>query len=198
MNLRFVSALARRELRARPGRLGLHALSIAIGVAALVAVSSLRAGLQAELADQAQALLGSDLLVSSRRALPEEVLRDLRRDATRLVQETGFRSMLVLPAANATRLVQVRAFDGPFPLYGVLHSEPAAGFPSPGTVLVDDTLLRQFNARVGDVVRLGTATLHSPLTARQWPASSLSKVDLPQPFGPRTATRAGPVRLSVR
>ena len=49
-----------------------------------------------------------------------------------------------------------------------------------------------------DGVALGTATLHLPLTARRWPASSLSKVDLPQPFGPRTATRAGPVRLSVR
>lgn len=163
MNLHFVSALALRELRAQPGRLGLHALSIAVGVAALVAVSNLRLTLQRSVVEQAQALLGSDLMVSSRRPLPDEVLRDLRRDATRLVEETSFRSMLVLPAAAASRLVQVRAFDGAFPLHGRLGTEPvaaAAAFPAPGTVLVDETLLRQFDARAGDTVRLGTATLH--------------------------------------
>ena len=163
MNLRFVSTLARRELRAQPVRLGLHALSIAVGVAALVAVSNLRLALQRSVAEQAQALLGSDLMVSSRRPLPADVLRDLRRDAARLVEETSFRSMLVLPAADASRLVQVRAFDGAFPLHGQLGTAPAeaaAAFQAPGTALVDETLLHQFAARVGDAVRLGTATLH--------------------------------------
>ena len=53
MNLRFVSALALRELRAQPARLGLHALSIAVGVAALVAVSNLRLALQRSVVEQA-------------------------------------------------------------------------------------------------------------------------------------------------
>ena len=62
---------------------------------------------------------------------------------------------------EATRLVQVRALSGGFPFYGRLETEPATAadeFRRGAGALVEGSLLTQFNANIGDTIRLGNLT----------------------------------------
>jgi putative ABC transport system permease protein len=68
--------------------------------------------------------------------------------------------MVYFPKSGGTRLIQVRALKGDFPYYGQLETTPveaARNFRTKKTVLVDRALLLQFNVKVGDSMRLGTA-----------------------------------------
>jgi len=69
-SLGFVLRMAAREVRASPRRLLLLTASVAVGVAALVAINSFTANLRDSVRRQAQALLGADLSLESRQPLP--------------------------------------------------------------------------------------------------------------------------------
>jgi putative ABC transport system permease protein len=69
--------------------------------------------------------------------------------------------MILFPKNNGTRLVQVRALSGQFPYYGSLETEPvsaANSFRNQQQALVDETLMLQFNAQVGDSIKVGEVT----------------------------------------
>ena len=69
-SLGFVVRMAAREVRASPRRLLLLTTSVAVGVAALVAINSFTANLRDSVRRQAQELLGADLSLESRQPLP--------------------------------------------------------------------------------------------------------------------------------
>jgi putative ABC transport system permease protein len=73
-------------------------------------------------------------------------------------EERSFTSMIYFPKNSGSRLVQVRALGGEFPYYGDLETVPvtaARSFRKGQQALVDQTLMLQFNAQVGDSVRVG-------------------------------------------
>ena len=74
-SLGFVLRMAAREVRASPRRLLLLTASVAVGVAALVAINSFTANLRDSVRRQAQALLGADLSLESRQPLPPSAER---------------------------------------------------------------------------------------------------------------------------
>ena len=68
--------------------------------------------------------------------------------------------MIYLPKSQSTRLAQIRALSGPFPFYGELKTEPAAAahsFRTQPQALVDEALMLQFGAAVGDSIEIGDA-----------------------------------------
>ena len=70
--------------------------------------------------------------------------------------------MIYFPASGGTRLAQARALSGGFPFYGRLETEPPgaeAAFRQGRGALVEQNLLIQFGAKVGDNIRLGQLTL---------------------------------------
>ncbi|OYX11260.1 MAG: ABC transporter permease, partial [Algoriphagus sp. 32-45-6] len=73
--------------------------------------------------------------------------------------EVNFASMVAFPKTDASRLTQVRALEGDFPFYGKLETIPAEGdadFRSGGKkALVEKTLMAQFDAQVGDSIKVG-------------------------------------------
>lgn len=154
----FLLRMAWRDSRASRRRLLLFTACIVVGIAALVAVGSFGRSLEAAIEDQAKGLLGADLAIGSRvRFTPEheEFLRALGGEQAR---EVAFTTMIAFPAADGTRLVQVRALEGAFPFYGRIETEPADAadrFRSEGGVLVEESVLIQFGVRVGDPVRIG-------------------------------------------
>lgn len=160
-SLPFIFRLAWRDSRAGRRRLALAALSIVVGIAALVAVGSFGRSLETALEDQAKALLGADLRLSSRiRFTPEheDFLRSLGGEQAR---EVTFSSMVYFPGGEGTRLVQVRALAGGFPFYGEFDTAPAdaaAAFRAGRGALVEESLLVQFGVAVGDAVRIGDFT----------------------------------------
>ena len=161
--LRFIGHMAWRDSRASRRRLLLFTLCISVGIAALVAVGSFGHSLADAVQEQARALLGADLAISSRvrfTASDEAFIRSLGGEQAR---EIAFSTMLVFPSTDATRLVQLRAIDENFPFYGAIETSPpdaAARFRKDGGALVEETQLIQFRASVGDPVRIGGLTTH--------------------------------------
>ena len=165
----FILKMAWRDSRAARGRLVLFTVSIVLGIAALVAIGSFAANLAQAIEVQAKGLLGADLGIVARAAPASAVQAFIDGLGGEQAHELGFSSMLMFPKAdNLTRLVQVRAMDGAFPFYGDFTTDPVdapakfraaqAGIAPDAVAIVEETLLRQFDAKVGDPIKLGNAT----------------------------------------
>ena len=155
---RFILWLAGRDLRAQPEGFRLYALALALGVGAMVAVTSFRDGLSVAVDEQAQALLGADLSVRARHpfsAAAEQRLRELPGEHAR---EVNFRTMVFFPDHGATRFVQVRALEAAYPFYGKLDTVPAEAahrMDEGPFALVEENVLIQAGAAVGDTLKVG-------------------------------------------
>jgi putative ABC transport system permease protein len=161
--MNFILKMAWRDSRASRRRLAVYSLSIMFGIAALVSIGSLSANVRTAIDEQAKGLLGADLIISSRAEMSEEAQRHVANVAAERAREISFSSMMMFPTANnLTRMVNVRAWEGGFPFYGEFATVPADGpavFRAGGNVLIlDESLMRQFDAKVGDAVKLGDAT----------------------------------------
>ncbi|WAC20294.1 ABC transporter permease [Luteolibacter sp. SL250] len=153
--------MAWRDSRTQRVRLLIFSMAIVSGIAALVAIHSLKASVQTGIGTQAKELLGSDLQVSSRSPIAEDAIARLSGRATRIARETAFPSMMIFPAGGA-KLVQVRGMEGGYPFYGKVETTPAdawARLSGGSGVLVEPALLDQFQAKVGDEVKLGSLRL---------------------------------------
>ena len=158
MSFLFVTQMAWRDSRASRRRLILFSISISIGIGALVAIDSFRVSLARAIDLQARTLLGADLVVATSRQFSPDENAFFAGMGPRQARETRFTSMAVFPRAAGTRLVQVRALQGEFPMHGTLETEPAIAariLPQGGRAVVDQSLLLQFGTRVGDRIRIG-------------------------------------------
>ncbi|MDQ3605883.1 MAG: ABC transporter permease, partial [Gemmatimonadota bacterium] len=194
MTLRPLAGLAWRESRFARRRLLLFLSSISLGVAALVATQSFAAGLAAGVQDQARQLLGADLALEAMQPFPEAVealVDSLRAGGVPVARTTSFASMAYLPRTGATRLAQVRAVEGPFPLYGTIQTRPTGRWDALRRnegVLADPALLVALGARVGDTLRLGEAQLRILGTLTSVPGESgISSAFAPRLYIPAAA-----------
>ena len=153
--------MAWRDSRRSRSRLFLFISSIILGIAALVAIYSFGDNLKKDIDAQAAGLLGADLSISSNKpvsALTEKFLDSIGDERA---QQRSFASMVYFPKSQGTRLVQVKALEGDFPYYGSLETTPvraAKEFRDSQAVIVDKTLMLQFNASVGDSLKIGEVT----------------------------------------
>jgi len=165
----------------RDGRRGFKALLIStscvvLGVASVVAAFSFRANLERSVQEQSKSLLGADLSIGKRRPFTEEdeaLIRSLGGDQSRQI---GFSSMAYFAGSGKARLVQVRAVSGDFPYYGELETDPPDAkknnfFRGPNA-LVDETLMLQFNAQVGDTVKIGDRDFRIAAKLRKIPGEA--------------------------
>jgi putative ABC transport system permease protein len=150
--------MAWRDARAGWRRLALFGSSIILGVCGLVAVTGLRDTLAVALENEAKAVLGADLELSGRSAFGERERSLFARLGGEQAGEVNFSTMGFFPRQEEARLVQVRAIEGDWPFYGALSTEPAGGLSrvERGTALVERSLLLQFDAAVGETIRLGS------------------------------------------
>src|SRR4051794_18020601 len=149
----FVWKMAWRDSRSSRRRLLLFSISITLGIAALVSIGSFRHSLAQAFDDQARSLLGADLVVDSTRAFRPEDESLLHSLGEAQAREIRFSTMASFPRSNGTRLAAVRALGGDFPFYGPMETIPAAAakeFREGGRAIVDESLLLQFHAGVGD------------------------------------------------
>ncbi|TDB59859.1 FtsX-like permease family protein [Arundinibacter roseus] len=153
--------MAWRDSRRSRSRLLLFISSVILGIAALVAIYSLGDNLTENINRQAATLLGADLEISSGRPIPETILPMLDSLGTDRSEERRFASMVYFPKNGGSRLAQIRALQGNYPYYGELETVPeAAGraFRNAKAALVDQTLMLQYEANVGDSIKLGDVT----------------------------------------
>jgi putative ABC transport system permease protein len=163
----FVLAMAWRESRASLRRMALLIASIAVGVAALVAISSFTDSLQESVREQSRALLGADLVLGSANAFSPRAEEELQRivldgggaDVSRVVR---FAAMAYVPRTAGSRLVQVTAVEGGYPFYGRIDTDPPGQWErlvQGGGVVADAALVSALDAKVGDTLALGEARL---------------------------------------
>jgi putative ABC transport system permease protein len=173
--LRRLTAIAWRESRTARRRLLLYMSSIALGVAALVAIDSFTENVSTSVQEQSRSLLGGDVSLTSRATSSQRVaalLDSLERTGTGVARVTTFASMAVVLPSGATRLVQVRAVGRGYPFYGAIVTEPAeawGGIHAGAHAIVDPSILVSLDARVGDTIALGTARFVIAGTLRSVP-----------------------------
>ena len=159
----FAARLAWREGRAGYRRLSVFVSSIALGVGSLVAIHSFRADVQRSLGDQARALLGGDVRVSSRREFPEAfeaVLDSMAGQGRDVARTTTLASMVLDTRSQGVQLFQIQGVDFGYPYYGNITSTPAAAWTEihegPWAV-ADPAVLIQLDAVIGDTLLIGEA-----------------------------------------
>ena len=160
-NFKWLLLMAWRDSRRNRGRLLLFISSIVLGIAALVAIYSLEDHVRKDVDTQAAGLIGADLQISSNKEVEPSVKGMLDSLGDQKSEERSFASMIFFPKSRGTRLVQIKALKGAFPYYGSLETRPAeAGrtFRNNKAALVDKTLMLQYNARVGDSIKVGEVT----------------------------------------
>jgi putative ABC transport system permease protein len=161
MHFSWLLLMAWRDSRRNRSRLLLFVSSIILGIAALVAIYSLGDNMRSEIDKQAASLIGADLEMSGGKEFPANIKKLADSLGGRQSEERGFTSMVYFTKNAGTRLVQVRALQGDFPYYGSLETTPAAaamGFRKNRQALVDQSLMLQFNASVGDSIKVGNTT----------------------------------------
>lgn len=158
LNIRWLMLMAWRDSRRNRSRLFLFISSIILGIAALVAIYSFGDNLRTDIDGQAKTLLGADLVIETNKPVAPATRKLLDSVGTERSEERTFASMILFMKNQGTRLVQIRALEGDFPYYGSLETTPVTAgksFRNNKEALVDKTLMLQFNARVGDSVKVG-------------------------------------------
>ena len=158
--------LALRELRGGLKGFYIFLTCIALGTGAIAAVNSVSRSITDAISTQGQTLLAADarFALNNREATPEE-LAYLKGLGT-LSLSTDLRSMARLPDASDQALVEVKAVDDAYPLYGTFKAVPdrplasllAAEGSSFGAVAAP-LLLERLNIAVGDTILVGNARL---------------------------------------
>jgi len=160
----FVLRMALREIRASWRRLLFFFVCIAVGVASIVAIRSLIQSVREGLTREARAMTGADVVVRSDRPLGDAVRAAVERarEDGRVsgVSEAVELATMVRPAGGTTtRMVELRAVQEAFPLYGTLTLEDGVythGLLRDHGALVMPELLAQLGLRVGDGLQIGT------------------------------------------
>ncbi|MBI0536768.1 FtsX-like permease family protein [Roseomonas sp. KE2513] len=151
--------LARRELRGGVRGLRIVLACLALGVAAIAAVGTLRAAVQAGLEADGAQLMGGDVLAANSRPFPPEARAWIEGRGGRVSQLVLTRSMVVASSGERT-LVELKAADNAYPLYGELAIDPPGPLSSSGGLppaVLDPLVAQRLNLAPGDTVRIGDA-----------------------------------------
>nr|WP_027126564.1 FtsX-like permease family protein [Gelidibacter mesophilus] len=175
--------MAWRDAKASKVRLFLFMASIILGIGAVVSIQLFSTNLKDNIQSQSKTLMGADFIIDSRQVPTERaqaIIDSLKPDAS----EVNFVSMIAFPKNGGTKLVQVRGLEGSFPFYGQMETQPtsaATTYQSSGGVLVDATLMLQFNVKSGDSIKIGELTLPIAGALNSIPGSSAISASVAPP-----------------
>ena len=166
MSLSVAYRIARRELRGGLKGFRVFLACLALGVAAIAAVGSVRESIRTGLDREGATILGGDAEVTLTYRFAEAEEREwIESAAVEVTEIVDFRSMAVFGDGDAAEraLTQVKGVDGAYPLYGQVVLEPAMrlgealGGETPGAVM-DPVLIARLGMALGDQFRLGEQT----------------------------------------
>ncbi|EEB83415.1 ABC transporter permease [Roseobacter sp. GAI101] len=192
MSLKLASRFARREMRGGLRGFWLFLACLALGVAAIAAVGSVRSAIEGGLQREGAALLGgaAELDFTYRFATQEERAW-IDAQATDVSEIVEFRSMAVVGdgAAADRALTQIKGVDDLYPLVGTmaldlempLDQALATSDGLPGAVM-ERALSDRLGLSPGDVFKLGTKEFRLTALILREPDSAASGFAL----GPRT------------
>ncbi len=152
--------LALRDLRGGFAGFTIFLLCIALGTGAIGAINSLADAIQGSLARDGKVLLGGDVEASlvHRQAAPDELA--YLRSFGEVSEVATMRAMARRPDGGAQALVDLKAVDGAYPLYGDVAFEEGGGLASTRRdgAAVDRSILNQLQLSPGDSLAIGNAS----------------------------------------
>jgi putative ABC transport system permease protein len=192
MSLATSARFARRELRGGLKGFRIFLACLALGVAAIAAVGSVRSAIEAGLEREGAALLGGDAeLDFTYRFASADELDWMNEVATAVSEIADFRSMAVVdrPEGAERGLTQIKAVDDAYPLIGAVELTPDMPLDAalagqdglPGAVM-ERALIDRLGLSVGDTFRLGTQDFKLSAELSREPDSAAGGFAL----GPRT------------
>ena len=153
----------RREMRHGIRGFGVFLTCLFLGVFAISAIGNFSAAARTGLLQDARALLGGDLELRLTHRPASEEQRTFLSGYAELSEILEFRTMTTIQASGERALVELKAVDQAYPLYGMTVLDSGENLAAalaprpdelPGTV-VEPAFLERFSAKVGDVVELG-------------------------------------------
>ena len=178
---------ALRELRGGLRGFYVFIACIALGVMAIAGVNAVATGLSEGLAREGRVILGGDLSfsLSLREAGPEE--RAFIEDHGRMSLAATMRAMARTPDGR-TALVEVKAVDAAYPLYGSVTLDPAQPLASALAerdgvfgAAVDPALLARLDLKPGARITVGSAAIELRAILKSEPDKLAAGIG----FGPR-------------
>lgn len=177
--------LLARTLRA--GELTLLAVALALAVASMATVALFTDRTRLALEQEANRLLGADLVLTSSRPIDPAFRQAALQDGLDAISTLSFRSMLI--RGEASQLSEVTAVEAGYPLRGRSRISNARGepdrvptnVPATGTVWGDERLVGQMGIAAGDVLKIGNASFTLAAMLTQDPSLTLSVLGM----GPR-------------
>jgi putative ABC transport system permease protein len=154
-----------RELRGGLRGFAVFVACIALGVMAIAGVGSVAASLTDGIGNAGQIILGGDLAFS----LIQRQASDAERaflDAHGTVSVSATMRAMARTSGSQMNLVEVKAVDATYPLFGTVVSDPYMPLPAllaetDGAfgAAVDPALLARLNLKTGDRITIGSATI---------------------------------------
>ncbi|WP_170332257.1 ABC transporter permease [Ruegeria arenilitoris] len=202
MSLRLAGRLARRELRGGLRGFRVFLACLALGVAAIAAVGSVRYAIQTGLTQEGASLLGGDAeLEFTYRFANDEERAWMDNTALDVSEVVDFRSMAVVRQGEDTEraLTQVKSIDDAYPLLGTVTLNPEMSLADalngsqdlPGAVM-DLALIDRLGLSVGDRFALGTQDFVLSAALMNEPDGASDGFGL----GPRTLVRTRDLQAS--
>jgi putative ABC transport system permease protein len=188
-----------RELRGGLRGFGVFIACIALGVMAIAGVGSVAQGLADGLAQAGSTILGGDLNF----ALVQREVTDAERhflDAHGTVSVVATLPTMARAEDGRTTLVEIKAVDSVYPLFGAVTIEPDMPLPAllqqTGEVFgaaADPALLTRLDLKVGDRVTIGKATIELRAVLKNEPDRLSGGIG----FGPRLLVSREALRASA-
>ncbi len=154
--------LAGRELRGGFSGFRLFLACLAIGVAAIAGVGSLARAIHDGIQGESRAMLGGDVALRSAHQPVAPAVRAALDTAGKVSQAATMRTMASRPGKPGRLLVELKAVDDAYPLYGTLALDPqmspaqALGFHDGAWgAVAEPNLFDRLGAKIGDIVQVG-------------------------------------------
>ena len=154
----------RRELRGGLRGFRIFLACLALGVAVIAGVGSLAAGVRAGLEGDARAMLGGDVELNLVMRPASEAEQTYLDQHGKVAEVIGLRAMARRDDNKQRSLIELKAVDGAYPLYGAVELNPARSLADALAqrdglwgAIAAPALLDRLGLKVGDVVRVGNA-----------------------------------------
>jgi putative ABC transport system permease protein len=185
--------LAARELRGGVRGFRIFIACLVLGVGSIAAIGSLGASVGAAIRQDARILFGGDVSARLVHRQANAAERDFLEASGKVGELALLRAMAVSPDGARHTLIELKAVDAAYPLYGAVALTPAQDLaaalaPRDGVygAVTEPAVAERLGLKIGDRFKIGAAVLQLRATVERLPDAALSGLA----FGPGTIVSA--------
>lgn len=134
--------------------------SIVVGVGSVTGINSYKNNLKDTIIKESRKIMGSDLSFESSVEFTEDNNKEIFDNipvGSKLLDVVQFATMLGFVKTGDTTLSMIKGIESGFPFYGKILTDPVDAFEnlSEKEILLDETIVSNFNVKIGDPIKLG-------------------------------------------